>query len=86
MICGVTIKIKILERKYFNVKRLEIKDLFLNYEKYLDKEVTVCGWIKTIRNSKSIGFIELNDGSCFKNIQVVVGEDKIENYVDIIKA
>lgn len=67
------------------MKRLEIKDLFLNYEKYLDKEVTVCGWIKTIRNSKSIGFIELNDGSCFKNIQVVVGEDKIENYVDIIK-
>ena len=35
------------------------------------KEITVCGWIKTLRDSKAIGFMEINDGSCFKSLQVV---------------
>ena len=48
--------------------------------------VTVCGWAKTVRDSKSIGFIELSDGSCFKNLQVVFQADKLENYKEVAKA
>ncbi len=67
------------------MKRLEIKDLICDYEKYSNKQVTVCGWIKTIRDSKSIGFIELNDGGSFKNIQIIIQEGKLSNYKDVIK-
>ena len=48
--------------------------------------VTVCGWAKTVRDSKNIGFIELSDGSCFKNLQVVFEAAKLANYKDVAKA
>lgn len=48
--------------------------------------VTVSGWAKTVRDSKNIGFIELSDGSCFKNLQVVFEAAKLENYKEIAKA
>ena len=47
--------------------------------------VTVCGWVKTVRDSKSIGFIALSDGSCFKTLQVVFEAEKLDNYKDIAK-
>lgn len=47
--------------------------------------VTVCGWTRTVRDSKKIGFIELSDGSCFKSLQVVFEADKLENYKEIAK-
>ena len=68
-----------------NLKRLEIKDLNRSYKSYVGQEVTICGWIKTIRESKSIGFIELNDGGCFKSVQVIIQENKLENYKDVVK-
>ena len=68
-----------------NLKRLEIKDLNRSYKSYVGQEVTICGWIKTIRESKSIGFIELNDGGCFKSMQVIIQESKLENYKDVVK-
>lgn len=43
------------------------------------------GWIRTLRCSKSFGFIELNDGSSFKNLQIVIEEDKLENYSEVSK-
>ena len=61
-----------------------IKDLFLNIDKYDTKEVSVEGWVKTVRDSKTFGFIELNDGSYFKNIQVVF-DDTLDNFSDICK-
>ena len=48
--------------------------------------VTVCGWAKTVRDSKNIGFIELSDGSSFKNLQVVFEAAKLGNYKDVAKA
>ncbi len=45
--------------------------------------VTVCGWAKTIRDSKKIGFISLTDGSCYKPVQIVFQADKLENYDEI---
>lgn len=63
---------------------MEIKDLIKNYEDFKDKEVLISGWIKTLRDSKTFGFIEINDGSFFKNIQVVF-DDSMDNFKDIAK-
>lgn len=52
-----------------------IKDLIKDYEKYSDKVVEVGGWIKNSRFSKNVGFIELNDGTFFNPVQIVVGKD-----------
>ena len=67
------------------MKRTEIKKLFTSVQDFVDAPVTVCGWVKTIRDSKSIGFIELNDGSSFKNLQVILEADKIPNFQEIVK-
>ena len=48
--------------------------------------VTVCGWAKTVRDSKKIGFISLTDGSCYKPVQIVFQADKLENYTEIAKS
>lgn len=67
------------------MKRIEIKKLFSDISSYTDKEITVCGWVKTIRDSKSLGFIELNDGSGFKNLQVVFEDNNINNFKEVTK-
>jgi len=66
-------------------KTMDLKNLFETYGELDSKEITVCGWVKTIRVSKAIGFIELNDGTCFKNLQVVFEEDKVSNFAEIAK-
>ena len=67
------------------MKRTEIKQLFMNMPAD-GAVVTVEGWAKTVRDSKNIGFIELNDGSCFKGVQIVFEQAKIENYTEIAKS
>ena len=62
-----------------------IKDLFRNTDKYSDGKITVSGWVRTIRASKNFGFIELNDGSFFKNLQIVMEDEKLDNYTEISK-
>ncbi|WP_423241426.1 asparagine--tRNA ligase [Marasmitruncus massiliensis] len=64
---------------------MELKKLFAAVEDYTGAPVTVCGWVKTIRDSKSIGFIELNDGSSFRNLQVVLEQSKLENFSEVVK-
>ena len=66
------------------MKKLTIKDLYLNKENYKDKEITISAWVRTVRDSKSFGFIELNDGTYFKNLQIVFN-DNLENFEDIKK-
>ena len=66
------------------MKRIEIRDLHKTFEKYADQTITVCGWARTIRDSKNIAFIELNDGS-FKSVQIVVERDNVANYDEIVK-
>ena len=61
-----------------------IKDLYRNKEKFFEKEIQVSGWIRTVRDSKSFGFIELNDGSFFKNLQIVF-DDSLSNFEEIRK-
>ncbi len=67
------------------MERLEIARLYADMSDYISKEVVVCGWVKTIRDSKALGFIELNDGGCFKNLQIVFEEKNIENFKDVCK-
>ena len=65
--------------------RTAIKEIFQNPQNFADKEVTVCGWARTIRASNAFGFIELNDGSYFSNLQVVFEEQFLDNYKEIAK-
>ena len=61
-----------------------VKELFSDREKYLDKEVKVGGWIRSIRDSKAFGFIVLNDGTCFDTLQIVY-HDTMENFAEVSK-
>ncbi|MEA3422986.1 MAG: asparagine--tRNA ligase [Bacillota bacterium] len=61
-----------------------VKDIYRNGKEYFDKEVELKGWIKTSRSSKAFGFIEMNDGSFYSNIQVVFESD-LENFDAISK-
>ena len=67
------------------MERTYIKDIFACPENYADKSITVCGWARTIRSSNAFGFIELNDGSYFSNLQVVFEEAFLDNYKEIAK-
>ena len=62
-----------------------VKSIYRETAEYANKEVTLGGWIRTMRVSKNFGFIELNDGSFFKNIQIVFEADKVSNYEEISK-
>ena len=67
------------------MKCLTVRELFKETEKYIDKEITVGGWIRTNRDSKSFGFIALSDGTFFSPVQVVYN-DSLENFAEIAKA
>ena len=67
------------------MKRTEIKSVFENIGSFDGKEVTVAGWIRTIRDSKKFGFIEINDGTYFKNTQIVFEDGVVDNYKEIAK-
>ena len=62
----------------------KIKTLFTNTEDFVDKEVSIEGWVKTVRDSKDFGFLEHNDGSFFKNVQVVF-DNTLSNFTEICK-
>ena len=66
------------------MEKLLVKQIYRSSEKYADQLVSISGWIRTLRASKAFGFIEVNDGSFFKNIQVVF-EEKLENFAEISK-
>ena len=66
------------------VETIEIKRIMRNPEEYIGKRVELAGWIRNIRVSKQFGFIELNDGSFFQNLQIVF-EDQLENFEAIGK-
>ena len=61
----------------------KIAAIFADSEQLGGKEVTVGGWARTIRDMKNFGFVELNDGSCFKNLQVVMEANTLSNYAEI---
>ncbi|MGN0989118.1 MAG: asparagine--tRNA ligase [Eubacteriales bacterium] len=64
---------------------VSFKEIYADISAYDSKTVDVCGWVRTVRDSKSFGFIELNDGSCFRSAQIVFEEAVINNYKQIAK-
>ena len=67
------------------MKRTEIAKLYASPESYTGSPVTVCGWIRTNRDSKTLGFMEINDGSCFKGVQVVFEANKVADFAAVAK-
>ena len=67
------------------MQRVELRKLAASSQQYADQQLTVAGWVRTIRTSKSLGFIELNDGTCFQNLQVVFEEGKVNNFNEVGK-
>ena len=66
------------------MKLTTVKEIYKNREEYLDQEVTVGGWVRSVRDSKTFGFIVLHDGTFFETLQVVY-HDTMENFADISK-
>ena len=64
---------------------VKVKELHRNQNDYSGKTITVRGWVRSIRDMKAYGFIDLNDGSFFKGVQIVLEEDKLPNFKDIVK-
>ena len=62
----------------------EVRDLYRDTQKYIDKKVTVGGWIRSNRDSKSFGFLVVNDGTFFETLQVVY-HDQMENFKEVAK-
>ena len=63
---------------------LDLKDIYKDYKKYLDKDITLQGWIKSHRKQKEFGFIDFNDGTYLKNLQVVY-ENNLSKFEEISK-
>lgn len=68
------------------MKDIQLREIHKNTDRYADKEVVVRGWVRTNRSSNKFGFIEINDGTFFKSVQVVYEADKINNFDEIAKA
>ena len=65
------------------MERTKIAQIFADQEHFGGREVRISGWARTIRDMKTFGFIELNDGSCFKHHQVVMEAATLSNYKEI---
>ena len=68
------------------MKDIQLRELHRNTALYADKTVTVRGWVRTNRSSNKFGFIELNDGTFFKSVQVVYEADKLDNFDEVARA
>ncbi len=65
------------------MKRTPISKLYANPKAYADREVAVAGWVRSVRDMKNFGFVTLNDGSCFKDLQAVMNAEELENYEEV---
>lgn len=67
------------------MERIDIAKLIETPESLGGQQITVCGWVKSIRDSKALGFIDLNDGTSFQGLQIVFEADKLENFKEIAR-
>ena len=67
------------------MKRDLIRGLHADMEAYADREVTLGGWVRSVRTGKDCGFIDLNDGSCHKGVQVVFERQFVSNFTEVGK-
>ncbi len=66
------------------MEKVVVKQIYRETQKLIDKQIKVEGWVRTVRTSKAFGFIELNDGTFFENIQIVF-EESLDNFLEIGK-
>lgn len=66
------------------MKDILVRNLYKETSNYVGKEVEISGWVRTVRDSKNFGFIEVNDGSFFKNVQIVIDET-LSNFREAVK-
>ena len=66
------------------MQEVTVKQIILSGDSLLEQSITLAGWVRTVRESKDFGFIELNDGSFFKNVQIVF-ESKLPNFSEVSK-
>ena len=64
------------------MKLTTVREIYKDRERFIDQEVSVGGWVRSIRDSKTFGFIVLHDGSCFETLQIVYS-DKLDNFKEI---
>ena len=67
------------------MERQRISGIYADAAAFAGRELTVCGWVRTIRDMKNFGFVELNDGSCHKSLQVVLDRGNLSNYDEIAR-
>lgn len=67
------------------MEKIDIVNLYKSSKEYENKEVKVAGWVKSARGGKAFGFIDLNDGSCFKGVQIVFDAEKLSNFDEVSK-
>ena len=67
------------------MKRTEIAAVYADAEALAEQPVQVCGWVRTLRKSKGLSFVELNDGSCLRNLQIVAEEAKLANFDELCR-
>ena len=72
-----------MKGKGANMKHQKISGIYADASRFDGQTLTVCGWVRTVRDMKNFGFIELNDGSCFKSLQVVFERGSLNNYDEI---
>ena len=65
-------------------KLVTVRELFKETDRYIDQQIKVGGWVRSIRGSKNFGFMVLNDGSYYNTLQIVFG-DKLPNFQEISK-
>ena len=65
------------------MEKMKIAAVYADGAQLDGRTITVCGWARTIRDMKTFGFVELNDGSCFRNLQVVMDANTLDNYKEI---
>ena len=63
---------------------MDLRELFKNIESYVNKDITLTGWIRNHRKQKEFGFIDFSDGTCFEHIQIVY-DNKLDNFNEITK-
>ena len=73
------------ERYGRKMNLISIRDLYRNKEDYIDKTICVGGWVRSNRDSKTFGFMVLNDGTFFETLQVVYSQDKLDNFAELAK-
>lgn len=66
------------------MKHIDIKEI-TSKEEYIGQSVTVCGWVRTARNSKNVAFIELNDGTALKHLQIVIDKESGIDFEDALR-